>query len=56
MNLYIEQRKQTYNYQRGKMVGRDKLGVGDQQIHTATYKINKKDLFYSKELPTVYRE
>ena len=56
MNLYIEQRTQTYNYQRGKVVGRDKLGVWDQQIHTATYKINNKDLFYSKELLTVHRE
>ena len=56
MTLYIKQRKQTYNYQRGKVVGRDKLGIWDQQIHTTTYKINNKDLFYSKELHTAYKE
>ena len=34
-------RKQTYGYQRGKGVGRDKLGVWDQQIQTSVYKIDK---------------
>ena len=27
-------RKQTYGYQRGKVRGRDKLGVWDGHIHT----------------------
>ena len=34
-------RKQTYGYQRGKEVGRDKLGVWDQQIQTTVYKVDK---------------
>ena len=46
MNLPTKQthghRKQTYGYQRGEDVGRDKLGVWDQQINTITYKIDKK--------------
>ena len=46
MNLPTKQthghRKQTYGYQRGEDVGRDKLGVWDQQIKTITYKIDKK--------------
>ena len=33
--------KQTYGYQRGKGVGRDKLGVWGLQIQTAIYKIDK---------------
>ena len=33
--------KQTYGYQRGKRVGRDKLGVWGLQIQTAIYKIDK---------------
>ena len=33
--------KQTYVYQRGKMGGRDKLGVWYQQIQTIMYKIDK---------------
>ena len=34
------QRKQAYGYQRGKGVGRDKLGVWDKNIHTTIYKID----------------
>ena len=34
-------RKQTYGYQRGKGVGRDKLGVWEQQIQATIYKIHK---------------
>ena len=46
MNLFTKQkqthrlRRQTYDYQRGKVGGRDKLGVWDQQIHTTVYKID----------------
>ena len=46
MNLFTEQkethrlRKQTYVYQRGKVVGRDKLGVWNSQIHTTIYEID----------------
>ena len=54
MSLFTKQkqthryRKQTYDYQRGKGKGRDKLGVWDQQIHTTVYTINNnKDLLYS---------
>ena len=31
-------RKQTYGYQKGKGVGRDKLGVWDYHIQTTIYK------------------
>ena len=47
MNLFTKQkqtyryRKQTYGYQRGKVVGREKLGVWDQQIQTTIYKTDK---------------
>ena len=47
MNLSMKQkqthrhRKQTNGYQRGKVEGRDKLGVWDQQIQTTIYKIDK---------------
>ena len=47
MNLFTKQkqthrrRKQTYGYQRGKGVRRDKSGVWDQQTQTTTYKIDK---------------
>ena len=36
MKLFSKQtdRKQTHDYQRGKLGGRDKLGVWDQHIHT----------------------
>ena len=43
MNLFTKQkqthrhRKQTYGYQRGK-VGRDKLGVWDQQVQNTIYR------------------
>ena len=46
MNLFTKQKqthrykKQTYDYQRGKGK-RDKLGIKDQQIHTAMYKTDK---------------
>ena len=39
-------RKQTYGYQRGKVVGRDKLGW-DKYMHTTIYKIN------NQQAPTV---
>ena len=41
MNLFRKQKqthrlqKQTYGYQRGKVAGRDKLGVWDEHTHTA---------------------
>ena len=44
MKLFIKQkqihrlRKQMYGYQRGNMVGRDKLVVWDEHIHTTIYK------------------
>ena len=47
MNLLTKQkqthrhRKQIYGCQRRKRVGRDKLGVWDQQIETTIYKIYK---------------
>ena len=53
MNLFTKQkqthrhRKQTCGYQRGKGMGRDKLGVWDQQIQTTIYEINNKVLLYS---------
>ena len=53
MDLFIKQkqthrhRKQIYGYQRGKGVGKDKLGVWDQQIHTIIYKTG------SQQGPTV---
>ena len=53
MNLFTKQkqihrhRKQTYSYQRGKIWGRDKLGVWDWQVQTTIHKINNKDLLYS---------
>ena len=46
MNLFTKQkwahrhRKQTYDYQREKVVGRDKLRAWDQQIQTTIYKID----------------
>ena len=49
MNVYTKQKQihinriQTYGYQRGKAArgeGRNKLGVWDQQIQTAIYKID----------------
>ena len=46
MNLFTKQkqthrhRKQTYGYQRGKMGGKDKLGVWDWQVHSTIFKIN----------------
>ena len=53
MNLLTKQkqthrhRKQTYGYQRGKVGGRDKLGVCDQQIQTTAYKTDNKVPLYS---------
>ena len=47
MNLFAEQKqthrfwKQAYGCQRGKIGGRDKLGVWDSHKHTAIYKIGK---------------
>ena len=43
-------RKQTCGYQRGKRVGRDKLGVYEEQIQTTLYMkyINNKVLLYNK--------
>ena len=49
MNLFTKQkqthrqRKQNYGYPKGKAagLGEDKLGVWQQQIHTAVYKTNK---------------
>ena len=52
MNLFKKQktdsqRKQIYGYQRGKGGERDKLGVWDEHIHTAIYKIDKQqDILY----------
>ena len=46
VNIFTKQkqthrlRKQIYGYQRGKEVGRDKLGVWDRHIHTAIFKID----------------
>ena len=54
MNLFTKQkqphrlRKQIYGYQSGKVRGRDKLGVWDQQIHTTIYKID------NQQGPTVW--
>ena len=31
-------KKHTYSFQKGKLEGRDKLGVWDEQIHTTIYK------------------
>ena len=51
-NVFTEQkqthrhRKETYGYQRGKVVGRDKLGIWNGHIHTTIFKINNKDLLY----------
>ena len=48
MNLYTKQkethrhRKHIYGYQVRRGLGRDKGGVWDEQIHTAMYKIGKK--------------
>ena len=43
MNLFTKQthrhQKQTNGYQRER-VGRDKIGIWDQQIHTTVYKID----------------
>ena len=36
----LQYRKQTYGYQRGNMVGRDKLGAWDWHIHTTIHKID----------------
>ena len=33
-------RKQTYGYQRGKVGGRDRLGVWDWYIYTTVFKID----------------
>ena len=50
MNLFTKQkqtykhRKQIYGYQKGKDKGSNKLGIWNQQIHTAIYKVNSKDL------------
>ena len=46
MNLFTKPeqthrlRKQTYGYQRGKVGGREKLGVWDWHIHTIIFKID----------------
>ena len=53
MNLFTKQkqsyrlRKQTYGPHKRKNVGRDKLGVWDENIHTTVYKIG------SQQGPTV---
>ena len=53
MNLFKKQkkshrlRKQTYDYQSGKVGGRDKLGFGDWQIHTTISKLD------NQQVPTV---
>ena len=53
MNLFTKQKqthrlgKQTYGYQRGKVEGRDKLGVWDSHIHTIIYKTD------NQQQPTV---
>ena len=47
MNVFTKQkqthrkRRQTYGYQEERGLGRDKLGVWDQQIQTTIYKIEK---------------
>ena len=49
MNVYAKQkqtysyRKQTSGYQRGKVSGRDKLGIWDQHTHTTIYKIDNQE-------------
>ena len=49
MNLFIKQkqthrlRKQTYDYQKGKVGRRDKLVVWDGHIHTTIFKINNQE-------------
>ena len=46
MNLFTKQkqtyryREQTYGYQRGNVVGRDKLGAWDEHTHTTMYMID----------------
>ena len=51
MNLFTKQkqthslREQTYGYQGKRMGGRDKLGVWNWHIHTATFKIDKQGDF-----------
>ena len=44
MNLLTKQKqthsKQTHGYQRGKVTGKDKLGVWDWNIHTIVFKID----------------
>ena len=53
MNLFTKEkqthrnRKQTYGYQKGNVVGKDKLGVWDSHIHTS---INQVD---NQQGPTV---
>ena len=54
MSLFTKQnyiprlRKQTYGYQRGKVVGKERLEVWDGRVHTAYLKqITNKDLLYS---------
>ena len=54
MNLFVKEkqicrhRKQTQSYQKGKGVGKGKLGVWDQQIYTNTFKIDKQQEFTVK--------
>ena len=46
MNIFMKQkhthrhRKQTYGYQRGNGVGKDKLGDWDRRIRTTIHKID----------------
>jgi len=40
-------REQTNSSQDGRVVGRDRLGVGDWHVDTAIFKIDNKDLQYS---------
>ena len=44
---YEKYRKQTCDYQRGKIVGeKDKVRAWDQQMQITVYKINNKGLLY----------
>ena len=64
MNLFKKQkqthrrRKQTYGYQRGKVLGRDKLEVWDQQIQTTICKVdkNKTHIIYHREVCPIFSD
>ena len=58
--MYLQNRNKSYRCRKqiygedGARQGRDKLGEWDWHMHTATYRIDNKDLLYSTGNSTQY--